>query len=67
MTHLRAALVAFVSAFSLVIGGAAVGSAHPAHPILQFSSMTPVTGAAVGTVNDRGITGGGKAWRITSG
>lgn len=29
--------------------------------------MTPVTGAAVGAVNDRGITGGGKAWQITSG
>lgn len=67
MTHLRAALVAFLSAFSLVIGGAAAASAHPAHPIVQFSSMTPVTGAAVGTVNGRGIVGGGKAWRITSG
>ena len=67
MTHFRAALVALLSAFSLVIGGAAAASAHPAHPILQFSSMTPVTGAAVGTVNDRGIVGGGKAWQITSG
>ena len=29
--------------------------------------MTPVTGGAVGTVNGRGITGGGKPWVIASG
>jgi hypothetical protein len=29
--------------------------------------MIPVTGSAVGTVNHRGITGGGLPWAITSG
>jgi hypothetical protein len=29
--------------------------------------MTAVSGPAVGTVNDRGIVGGGKPWVITSG
>ena len=35
--------------------------------LIQFDSMTPVTGSAVGTVNDRGIKGGGLPWVITSG
>jgi hypothetical protein len=29
--------------------------------------MTPVTGSAVGAVNDRGITGGGLPWVISAG
>ena len=42
--------------------------ANDEHRILQFSSMTPVAGAALGpAVNDRGLVGGGKAWAITSG
>lgn len=67
MMHLKSVLVACLGAASLLIGSAAVASAHPSHPILTFDSMTPVTGSAVGTVNDRGITGGGKPWVITSG
>jgi hypothetical protein len=39
----------------------------PHGTLVEFDSMTPVTGAAVGTVNDRGITGGGKPWVIKSG
>src|SRR5215467_12253200 len=35
--------------------------------LTDFSTMTPVTGSAVGTVNDRGIKGGGLPWAITSG
>src|SRR5262245_33359507 len=35
--------------------------------LTDFSSMAPVTGTAVGTVNDRGIKGGGLPWAITSG
>jgi hypothetical protein len=35
--------------------------------LTDFSSMTPVTGTAVGAVNDRGIKGGGLPWAITSG
>lgn len=35
--------------------------------LTDFSTMTPVTGSAVGAVNDRGITGGGLPWAITSG
>lgn len=67
MRHFRKLLVAAVSALSVVAAGSATVLAHDDHTILQFSSMTPVTGAAVGAVNDRGLTGGGKAWTITSG
>jgi hypothetical protein len=67
MTHFRKLLVAAVSALSVVAAGGATVLAHEDHLILQFSSMTPVTGAAVGAVNDRGLVGGGKAWAITSG
>ncbi|HKW59863.1 MAG TPA: hypothetical protein VJR46_08950 [Candidatus Dormibacteraeota bacterium] len=35
--------------------------------LIEFKSMTPITGAAVGAVNDRGIKGGGLPWAITSG
>lgn len=67
MRHFRKLLVAAVGALSVVAAGGATVLAHEDHRILQFSSMTPVTGAAVGTVNDRGLAGGGKAWAITSG
>lgn len=67
MTRLRSALVALVGAASLVVGSAAVASAHQSPDLVSFDSMTPVTGSAVGTVNDRGIVGGGKPWVITSG
>jgi hypothetical protein len=67
MTHFRKLLVAAMSALAVVAAGSATVLAHEDHRILQFSSMTPVTGAAVGTANDRGLVGGGKAWAITSG
>lgn len=67
MNRLRMILVGFVGTLTLVAAGTAPASAHESHAILEFSSMTPVTGAAVGAVNDRGITGGGKPWAITSG
>jgi hypothetical protein len=60
-------LVAAMGALSLAAVGSATALAHDEHRILEFDSMTPVTGAAVGTVNDRGIPGGGLAWAITSG
>jgi hypothetical protein len=67
MGYLRRLLVAGIGAVSLV-GAAGIGAgAHDGGTLIEFDSMTPVTGAAVGTVNDRGITGGGKAWVITSG
>ena len=67
MSQIRNGLLALLGAASLVIGSAAVASAHSSSELLEFDSMTPITGSAVGAVNDRGITGGGKPWVITSG
>jgi hypothetical protein len=67
MRRFTTSLVGLFGAVSLLIGGGAVVSAHESHDVLEFDSMTPVTGAAVGTVNDRGITGGGKPWVIAAG
>ena len=67
MTHFVKVLMAAMGALSVVAAGSATVLAHEDHRILHFSSMTPVTGAAVGAVNDRGLVGGGKAWAITSG
>ena len=67
MSHFRKLLVAALSALSVLAAGSATVLAHDDHRFLQFSSMTPVTGVAVGAVNDRGLAGGGKAWAITSG
>lgn len=67
MGYFRRLFVAAVGAVSLVGAGSASVGAHDGGTLVEFDSMTPVTGAAVGTVNDRGITGGGKAWVITSG
>lgn len=50
----------------LGLTAASVG-ADEGNNLLEFGSMTPVTGAAVGHVNDRGITGGGLPWAITEG
>lgn len=60
-------LVAAMGALSLAAVGSATVLANDEHRILEFDSMTPVTGAAVGTVNDRGIKGGGLPWVIASG
>ena len=67
MRHVRKLVLVAFSALSLVALGGATVLAHEDHTIVQFSSMTPVTGAAVGAVNDRGLVGGGKAWVIESG
>lgn len=67
MGRWKKTLVAAAGALSLLIGGAGAASADEGGTLLRFTSMTPVTGPAVGTVNDRGITGGGKPWEITSG
>lgn len=60
-------LVAAMAALSLAAVGSATVLAHDGHRILEFRSMTPVTGAAVGTVNERGLAGGGLPWVIASG
>ncbi len=67
MRRITNVFVGLFGAASLLIGGASIVSAHSSHALLAFDSMKPVTGGAVGTVNDRGIIGGGKPWVITSG
>jgi hypothetical protein len=67
MRFTRSVVVAVVSVIGLGAGGLATASAHEAHPIVQFASMSTVTADEVNTVNDRGITAGGKPWAITSG
>jgi len=60
-------LVAVVGAVGLVGAGVVGVSAHEGRTLVEFDSMTPVTGAAVGAVNERGIKGGGAPWVIRSG
>ncbi|HYR48315.1 MAG TPA: hypothetical protein VER07_05970 [Candidatus Polarisedimenticolia bacterium] len=67
MRRITNVFVGLFGAASLLIGGASIVSAHSSHGLLAFDSMKPVTGGAVGTVNDRGIIGGGKPWVITAG
>jgi hypothetical protein len=67
MKHFRKLFPVALSALGLVALGSATVLAQEDHTIVQFSSMTPVTGSAVGAVNDRGLVGGGKAWVIESG
>jgi len=67
MRFFRSAVIGSLSALALVIGAAGIASAHEAHTLLQFTSMSTVTPAEVSTVNDRGIVAGGKPWVITSG
>jgi hypothetical protein len=51
----------------MLVASVTVASAGERGSLIEFDSMTPVTGAAVGAVNDRGIKGGGLPWAITSG
>lgn len=67
MGRLRTTLTALLGAGALMMAGAGAASADEGGTLLAFHSMTPVTGAAVGAVNDRGLTGGGKPWQITAG
>jgi hypothetical protein len=67
MGRWKTTLLGAAGALSLLIGSAGAASADEGGTLLTFTSMTPVTGSAVGAVNDRGIVGGGKPWVITSG
>jgi hypothetical protein len=67
MGYFRRVLVAVFGAISLVGAGSLSVAAHDRGTLVEFDSMSPVTGAAVGTVNDRGIKGGGLPWVIKSG
>jgi hypothetical protein len=60
-------LITAVAALGLLATSAVAALADEGGNVTDFSTMTPVTGAAVGAVNDRGITGGGLPWVITSG
>lgn len=60
-------LIATFAALSVVGAGSAAGLAHESGSLTEFDSMTAITGAAVGTVNDRGILGGGLPWVIGEG
>jgi len=60
-------LLASTVTLGLLAAGASTGLAKEGGNLVVFNSMTPVTGAAVGVPNDRGINGGGLAWAITSG
>ena len=67
MGRFRLLLMAVLGAVSLIAVGGSTASADESHFLLKFDSMTPVTGSAVGTPNDRGIIGGGLPWAITFG
>ena len=67
MANFRRLLVAAVGALGLVGAGTLSVAAHEGRTLVEFDSMTPVTGSAVGAVNDRGIKGGGLPWMISSG
>ena len=67
MGYFRRLLVAVFGAASLIGAGTLSVAAHDRGTLVEFDSMAPVTGAAVGAVNDRGIKGGGLPWVIKSG
>jgi len=68
MAGWRRFLVAGIGALSLVGAGTiSVAADGRGDRLIEFDSMTPITGSAVGAVNDRGITGGGAPWSIVSG
>jgi hypothetical protein len=62
----RVLLTAF-GALGILVASVSVASAGERGSLIEFDSMTPITGAAVGHLNDRNINGGGKPWAITSG
>jgi hypothetical protein len=63
----RRFLVAGIGALSLLGAGTIGVPADEGGTVISFQSMTPITGAAVGAVNDRGLTAGSIPWRISSG
>ncbi|HET9781910.1 MAG TPA: hypothetical protein VFR33_09030 [Candidatus Dormibacteraeota bacterium] len=67
MANWRRFLVGILGALGLVgLATASVG-ADEGGTVIHYTSMTPITGSLVGAVNDRGLTGGGIPWMITSG
>ena len=60
-------LVTAITVLGLLGASAAPAFADEKGNLTDFSSMTPVTGGAVNTFNDRGIKGGGLPWVVTSG
>ena len=60
-------LTTAIGAVGLLAAFAVPAVADEGGNLTDFSTMTPVTGSAVGAVNDRGIKGGGLPWVITSG
>jgi hypothetical protein len=67
MTVWRKYILGVAGALSLAAAGTlSVGADAGGNQFFEFDSMTPVTGSAVGAVNDRGIKGGGLPWVITS-
>src|SRR6266568_684328 len=67
MGHVRTLLIAVVGAVSLLIGGTAIGSADEGSTLFSFHEMVGVHQGQTGTVNHRGITGGGLPWVISTG
>src|SRR5689334_8131314 len=68
MTYWRKLAVVGIGALSLMSASAVrVNADGGGDRLVSFDSMTPVTGTAVGAVNDRGIKGGGFPWAIKSG
>lgn len=67
MTRWRRFLVAPIGALALLGAGTIGAPADEGGTVISFQSMTPITGATVGAVNDRGLTAGGIPWSITSG
>ena len=67
MAYWRRFFVSGVAAVGLLGAWAPTVGANEGATLIEFDSMTPVTGAAVGMVTDRGIVGGGLPWAITSG
>lgn len=67
MRLLARVLMPVIGAIGVLAVSAGPAVADEGGNLTDFSSMTPVTGSAVGAVNDRGIKGGGLPWVITSG
>jgi hypothetical protein len=67
MGRLIRALIAAVGALGLSATLAVPAQADEGGNLTDFSTMSPVTGSAVGAVNDRGIPGGALPWVIAAG
>ena len=63
----RRFLISVAAAATLAGAGTATASADEGGTLINFESMTPVSGANVAPASIRGIVGGGVPWVITSG